>query len=300
MKKWLESVWNRRDKKMDDNEIFRNIIEFKAKVKELVSKIQNLKKQLERSEISLDDFRERKKKFEEELRSILKKIARFKEKADLDDTSSHLEKPRIEPIPFEKLKEEKEKQSKRELIQKETLLAEEAKDLMFYFQTEFEENITNAKVYLSVTIDDHYVIGVDFSNYPNRPIIKLPSSILNRFEKENIDIYDQIDIYKNWDSNEPAKIYELIGNIESILIENFHADIKTLEKKSEEYIENTAVKINTLKRDVKQHIMNKKYESAKKTCYMIVDLAYNIQDYETASIYTKKINQIQKRQQDGI
>jgi len=54
-----------------EESVSEEITALKAKVKEIIGAVNNLKVQLERREISLEEFRERKEKLENDLRGIL-------------------------------------------------------------------------------------------------------------------------------------------------------------------------------------------------------------------------------------
>lgn len=102
----------------------------KSRVKEIVQKIQSSKRQLERSEISLNDFRVKRSTLQEKLRAILERISLLKESLEFN------------------LRIQKESQTGVEEKQ-ELQISEKAKNLIYLFKTEFEELVNKANIYLS-------------------------------------------------------------------------------------------------------------------------------------------------------
>ncbi|MHA1291741.1 MAG: hypothetical protein ACTSQJ_03620 [Promethearchaeota archaeon] len=119
---------------MSDDEVLFQIERLKARVKEIVSHIQYSKKQLEKSELSLEEFRAKKDALEQELRLILRNISRLKESIQFSQSI--------------------EKQLQLQFIQEEREISEKATTLMYYFQSEFEELVNKANIYLSGFLGD--------------------------------------------------------------------------------------------------------------------------------------------------
>ena len=283
---------------LSEEEILKNIQQLKLRVKEIVITIQNLKKQLEQGAIHLDEFKSNKITLENELREILQQIAQVKEKTII--------KPRVkEPAPVKEAppieKEEappieKEvvevKEETSQLIDKEVQFASEAKDLMYYFQTEFIDSITNALVYLSITLDEHFIIGIDFTAYPEKPKLNIPAKIIQLFDGDINKFWEKAISYSNWNSDTPKRIYELIIEIESILISIFQADVKTIEKKSVEYIQKSKKSIQDLLKEAQDELDKRNFQNAINKYSRIIDISYDINDDEGVKIYTDRLNEI--------
>ncbi|MHA1291740.1 MAG: hypothetical protein ACTSQJ_03615 [Promethearchaeota archaeon] len=267
---------------MDEQDIIVKINRLKERVKEIVLNIQGLKKQLEKSEISLEGFREKKSILENELRNILHNISQLKENIQIQI------KPQAN-IPITKEKAE----SSRKLL-REIQFADEAKELMYFFQTDFEESITRARVYLSITLEDHFVIGVDFSNYPQRPILEIPSEIIKIFNGDKDLFLSNLPTYMNWDPENPKRIFELVTEIETVLINSFSADLNTILKKSVEYVEQAKKTLEKMTQEAKAALSRKEYDKAIQLYYSIIEMSYDIQDYERAEFFTKRLNDILK------
>ena len=140
---------------LENKEILEKIGKLKERVKEIVQNIQTLKGQLETAQIPLKDFKEKKSVLENELRGILQQITKTKE--------THQIAPTIHGKPLPKDDSPESRQ-----INQEVLFAKEAEDLMYYFSTEFEDmRITKARVYLSITVDATFIIGIDYEKYPD-------------------------------------------------------------------------------------------------------------------------------------
>ncbi len=296
--------------RLSEEEILKNIQQLKSRVKEIVITIQNLKKQLEQGAIPLDEFKSNKLTLENELREILQQIAEVKEKTIIKPRERVVKEPapvkeappikKEEPPEIEIIEEappvEKEvvevKEETVQLIDKEVLIAREAKDLMYYFQTEFIDSITNALVYLSITLDEHFIIGLDFTDYPEKPKLNIPLDIIKLFDGDIDKFWEKAITYSNWDSNNPKRIYELIIEIESILIEIFHADVKTIEKKSVDHIQKSKKLIQDLLKEAQEELDKKNFQKAINKYSRIIDVCYDINDNEGVKIYTDRLNEI--------
>ncbi|MHA1271501.1 MAG: hypothetical protein ACTSPY_17040 [Candidatus Helarchaeota archaeon] len=249
---------------MSDENISSKIIKLKSRVSEIVQEVNDLKGQLERATISLPEFRSKKENLQNELREILGKIAEYKEIAGV--------------TPSEK---------------KESRTAEQASQLMYYFQTDFVDSPYKAKVYLSITLDTHFVFIIDYSNYPERPILQLPNSITEKFQTLD-NFYNQLTIYKNWDSNNPSNIYDLVAEIETILINAYSADLQSIEEASLQYIEETQALIKGLVRKASTELEVKNIDNVIEIYKSIIDLAFEIKDFKIVSDYTFKLDQLLK------
>jgi len=194
---------------LNDEILIEKINGLKIRLKEIILEIRGLKGQLEQSKISLEEFRSRKDLLETELRSILKKIAKIK------DQSKELAIPVIKK---EKPQEADRKQDKTaELIEKEIKIAEEIKALMQHFQIELDSSISKAKIDFSDLFNEKVEVNIDFSNYPERPIIFLPPSLMSKFKSLEKDFYQKISSYENWDASKPKKLYKLMKEILNLI-----------------------------------------------------------------------------------
>lgn len=280
---------------MSEEEILAKINKLKVRVTEIVQAIQQLKKQLEQAAIPLGEFKSKKTILEQELREILKQIAHVKQRTEIIPHERVEEPIEVSEVPLiEEVSVEKKKKTS-QLIDKEILFAQEAKDLMYYFQTEFIDSVTNAKVYLSITVDEHFIIGIDYSNYPQKPKLDIPPEILKLFDDDENEFYENIPSNLNWDAENPKKIYELITEVETVLINKFQADIKTIEKKSVEHIENTRKIVEDLIKEAQEEVGKKDLQKAINLYYGIIELTYDINDYEGVEKHTNKLNELLKK-----
>ena len=169
-----------------DSSISTEIAALKQKVKEIIGEVNSLKTQLEKREINLEEFRAKKEFLENELRGLLQQISKFKEEGPKE-------------------------------IKRDAFIAEEANKLMYDFQTEFSEYISKPKVYLSVSIVDHFIFEVDFTNYPEKPIL-IPPPFVEKLFEEPFDT--KISILTNWSPQNPPHITEIFYEIERVVYLN--------------------------------------------------------------------------------
>ncbi len=157
-----------------------------------------------------------------------KKITLFKK--------SPIEKevPEIERTEEVEITEEITKEDQYHLAQflkRETQIAEEAEALHINFQTEFQESMTRANIYLSITTEHHFIIGINFSNYPERPVLDIPPEIFELFDNDEEKFINNIPSYINWDSDNPERIIKIIGEIEIALMKKCRTKTGEIEKK---------------------------------------------------------------------
>jgi hypothetical protein len=98
--------------------------------------------------------------------------------------------------------------------EQDALLADEAEQLMNEFQTELVDgSISRMRIYLSITIEKHYVLGIDFSNYPSKaPLVTLQEDV-----KKITGDPSTLETMKNWDPQKPPHIIDVIREIEGKL-----------------------------------------------------------------------------------
>jgi ubiquitin-protein ligase len=117
-------------------------------------------------------------------------------------------------------------------------------------------------VYLTITIAKTFIISIDFMNYPEKPKISFPDEIINLLG----DTKESLTIMKNWDSNKPLHILDILHEIEKKLL--FIKEIETQSKKiAGEYqcesIPNnlTVLKVHLLTYGFKEYSMDVDLES---------------------------------------
>ena len=110
------------------------------------------------------------------------------------------------------MEEKKEENSnENEYIDRDSLLAEELTLLMNEFQAEMVEGvISRVRVYLSISLEQNFVIGIDFSNYPKKPLLTIQEELKSIINPE------ELDSIKNWKEN--MHIVEIIRELELKLV----------------------------------------------------------------------------------
>jgi hypothetical protein len=237
---------------MSDDSKINEINVLKLRVNELVKTIQNLKNLLARSEIPLKDFRLKKASLEEELRGALRKIAYYKEeisaeppKKEIDTIAEFvpieeaIKHPKVEPEVrvLERVKsiearphvkeqleemgistEDSAIEKATQMINTEAQIAEEANALMLHYHADFTESITKASVSLSITPEHHFTIEIDFTDYPNRPKVTIPSTVVKKFTESGSNVFENIPTLFKWNPNAPARIFQIIAELKAELM----------------------------------------------------------------------------------
>jgi len=239
-----------------EESISEEIAVLKSKVKEIIGEVNDLKAQLERREISLEEFREKKGTLENELRGILEKISQYKEKGTKE-------------------------------IKKDAHIAEEANKLMFDFQTEYANYISKPKVYLSASIDDHFIFEIDFTNYPQKPKLDSPASLQKLFE---VPFDTKLSILNKWSPQNPPHIVEIFYEIEQILVKILQSEEAVIEEPNlnQQRIEKILQRRKLLvSAEYEQELKN--IEKAIELYHQALQISYELEEYDRADKLAKLI-----------
>lgn len=242
-----------------DGSITTEIGALKRKVKEVIGEVNALKTQLEHHEISLEEFRGKKELLENQLREILEKISQYKETGTADN-------------------------------QKDASLAEEAKRLMYEFQTELAEKISKPKVYLSASLVDHFIFEIDFTNYPEKPELITPDSVKKLF---NVPFEKKLSILTNWDPQQPPHITEIFYEIESTFLKIFQSDEILETNLNQERIHKILARRKLLAA-TEYELESNNIKKAIEYYQDIIKLSYELEDYERADKFSKLIAELKK------
>ncbi|MFX1293611.1 MAG: hypothetical protein ACFFD2_01945 [Promethearchaeota archaeon] len=235
------------------------ITALKLKVKEIISEVNVLKDQLEKREITLEKFKEKKEILENELRGILDQISQYKEKGTLE-------------------------------TKKDAFIAEEAKRLMYEFQTYFSDYISKPLVYLSATLIDHFTFEIDFSNYPEKPKLTASDSCKNLFK---VPFETKISLLDDWESQNPPHITEIFYEIENILMKIFRGelfDIVDINLRQARKV----VKRWKLFTDAEYEMELKNIEKAIDLYQQVLQISFELEDFENSNKYAQLIVQLKE------
>ena len=122
--------------------------------------------------------------------------------------------------------EDKQKEISEELESESVEISTELGLIQQYYTFErIGNNPADLQVYITITISQTFIIGVNFENYPNDPIIAFPDPL----KKILGNPYDLIKSLKNWNAKKPTHIIEVLHEIEEKLF--FIKDIEQEAKK---------------------------------------------------------------------
>ncbi len=80
-------------------------------------------------------------------------------------------------------------------------------------------------IYMTITLAKTFIIAIDFTEYPKRPVLKYPDEVKNILG----DPYELIDALKKWNSKKPLHIVDILHEVEKKLF--FIKDIEIQSKK---------------------------------------------------------------------
>ncbi|MFX1277589.1 MAG: hypothetical protein ACFFAT_21430 [Promethearchaeota archaeon] len=95
----------------------------------------------------------------------------------------------------------------------------------YYTYDQKGSNQADINVYLTITISKTYIIGINFTDYPKRPIFSFPEEIISILD----DPYKSLGIIKKWNEKKPAHIVDILQELENMLF--FIKDIELELKK---------------------------------------------------------------------
>ncbi|MHA1339219.1 MAG: hypothetical protein ACTSRZ_03985 [Promethearchaeota archaeon] len=101
------------------------------------------------------------------------------------------------------------------------ILTTEAALIQQEYAMDYGESIGKVEVYLTITIDQTFIIKIDFTEYPKRPLVEVPEGI----EALLGDINESLEVLKNWDPSKPPHVVDIIHELESKLW--FLSDLET-------------------------------------------------------------------------
>lgn len=118
--------------------------------------------------------------------------------------------------PFPPMKRRAFPSGKLDEFERDEVLWNESQDVMQNYTAEFVDGIiSKLKVFLSISIQHHYEVVVDFSNYPDKPTIALPEGLREDLGKP---VEDLMYFTKNWDPTLPAHVVEVVRELEAFLL----------------------------------------------------------------------------------
>ncbi|MHC1591502.1 MAG: hypothetical protein ACXQS8_05410 [Candidatus Helarchaeales archaeon] len=152
------------------------------------------------------------KRYQKDLENWDGELARFRAFSEFIDEWHATFKEQHEPKEIE----EKDgiKEVSEELKVEEDIVESEAKDLFMEYPTETIEYPHDFKVFISKSLTEHYVIEIDFKNYPERPKIAFPPKL----EKMLGPPHEALLTIGNWNRENPPKIVEVFRELESYII----------------------------------------------------------------------------------
>ncbi|MFX0140317.1 MAG: hypothetical protein ACFFDN_42145 [Candidatus Hodarchaeota archaeon] len=243
-----------------------SITELKQKVKAIIGEVNDLKADLQKGTITLEKFREKKDILENILRGILEKISQYKEKG----------------TPEQKI---------------DAGIAEQANKLMYEFQTDFLEIISRAKVYISASLDDHFVFDIDFSNYPGKPKLIDPEIIRKKISI--LPLETKIPCLTNWDPQNPSNIVEIFYDVERILLNIIQGEDTEGLDLNEDQIKKIQER-QKLKIFAELEIESKNIEKAIEIYKKIVQISHELEDHENVRKYSEIIRKITLNSEDSL
>ncbi|TFF93230.1 MAG: hypothetical protein EU544_06195 [Promethearchaeota archaeon] len=104
-------------------------------------------------------------------------------------------------------------------------------------------NPTEIELYLTISVSNTFIINLDFSSYPKKPMISIPKKLKTILG----DPYTSLDKLKNWNPKKPPHVVDLLHEMENKLdiLRNIDSEIrKILSEYKGELIENSLTKIN--------------------------------------------------------
>lgn len=95
-------------------------------------------------------------------------------------------------------------------VERDEILFQEYQEISQLYNVDMMDGLVSKnKVYVYSNVNQYHEIQIDYSNYPEKPVIKLPGEI--------DDILSLSTTYKNWNKENPARIVDLVTDLEQLL-----------------------------------------------------------------------------------
>ena len=151
-----------------------------------------------------------------------------------------------------------------------------------YIQQEYAydqkgSNAAEINVYITITLSKTFIISINFTNFPDKPILSLPEEVLNIIK----DPDRTLDTLKNWDPKNPVHIIDIIRELERKLffVKEIETQYKNIsgEYQCEKIPDNlTSVKVHLLTYGFKEYLITVDLESYPKP--PIIELPPDLQE----------------------
>ncbi|NVM31708.1 MAG: hypothetical protein HWN65_22915 [Candidatus Helarchaeota archaeon] len=242
------------------------IAALKRQVKEVIGKVKALKIQLENREITLEQFKSKKEILENQLRAILEKISEYKEMGGVE-------------------------------TKRDALIAEEANRLMYEFQTEFSTDyVSQPKVFISASLDDHFIFEIDFTNYPEKPKLTTPEMLQRLF---TVAFDTKVSALNKWSPQNPPHITDVFYDVEHVLLSIFKSDMFEEPNLNQELIRKILQRRKFLE-SAEYELELRNTQNAIDLYQKIIELSYDLEDFESANKYSKILSELKRRIRPGI
>ncbi len=122
--------------------------------------------------------------------------------------------------------EDRQKESFRELEPESVEMSTELGFIQQYYTFDrIGNNPADLQVYITITLSQTFIVGVNFENYPSPPIITFPDPLKNILGNP----YDVLNSLKKWNAKKPTHIIDVLHELEEKLF--FIKDIEQEAKK---------------------------------------------------------------------
>ncbi|MHA1792151.1 MAG: hypothetical protein ACTSVI_05860 [Promethearchaeota archaeon] len=92
-------------------------------------------------------------------------------------------------------------------------LKEEHDKIMMEYSFDYNSNIADINIYLTISIESTFIIKINYFNYPERPIIEFPPTLSSLIK----DPLNELNSLRNWNPSNPPHVIDIIHELESRL-----------------------------------------------------------------------------------
>ncbi|MHA1384733.1 MAG: hypothetical protein ACTSR3_13350 [Candidatus Helarchaeota archaeon] len=112
-----------------------------------------------------------------------------------------------------------------QLLSKEELIVQEYKLLSSEYTCEMIKGLTtNINVFISRNLEEHFIININFKDYPEKPKVKFPRELKKELGKPD----EALLTLTNWNPENPARIVEIIRELESYILRPSSINLNSL------------------------------------------------------------------------
>ncbi|TFF90665.1 MAG: hypothetical protein EU548_01825 [Promethearchaeota archaeon] len=236
------------------------IKELEDKYSKIEKQVYELKRKLENKELSEKEFTDMKNELSIKLNKFKEEIIKMKDK------------------------------ERSEIVDSDSMLLEELKELRKNFQVDLNNDIekaTRAKLYISANPYDHFRFVIDFHKYPKKPKVLFSPEVKEIIKASPEEVSNTLNL---WDKENPGHLIDIFEEIENELINKIGLEIDAEPTEPQKLAaRRKAIKL------AKECEENNEFEDAIWFLKNAINIFKEFKEWNKVEKYNKKIEELQEK-----